>query len=229
MTPRERRLMTTTIRPSTHARARWRVALLGAHDDALTTVKAAVMQAGGEVVIEAPPRVDSLAMLTATAPNVLVLRPPRAGGRHPDLVPFTSAGPPVVLFSPDASRTMSKLAARSGVMAFLLEPLEPAQLAATLDLAVARFADTELLRRKLADRKVIERAKGRLMSLGPMSEEDAFRWLRIRAMNTRSRLADVARSVLEAEASERPASPDPGRHVNLRDRFEPRERDGTRR
>ena len=89
-----------------------------------------------------------------------------------------------------------KVAARSGVAAFLVAPLQPAQLAPTLDLAVARFSDREVLRQKLADRKVIERAKGRLMTVARLSEDDAFRWLRTRAMQTRSTLADVAHMVL---------------------------------
>jgi len=220
--------MTTSIRPSTDTRARWRVALLGAHDEALATLKAAVVQTGGEVVIEAPPRIDSLALLTATDPNVVVLRPDRSGGRHPDLVPFTSAGQPVVLSTPDSSRAMSKLAVRAGVMAVLLEPLQPAQLATTLDLAVARFADSEILRRKLADRVVIERAKGRLMTLGPMTEEEAFRWLRTRAMDSRSRVADVARAVIDADGGGQHAPTDPGRQKLLRARFEPRQFDRPR-
>ena len=48
-------------------------------------------------------------------------------------------------------------------MAYLLKPLRPAELAPALDLAVARFAETRQLRRTLEERKVIERAKGRLM------------------------------------------------------------------
>jgi AmiR/NasT family two-component response regulator len=43
---------------------------------------------------------------------------------------------------------------------------------------------------------VIERAKGRLMTVARLSEDDAFRWLRTRAMQTRSTLADVAHIVL---------------------------------
>jgi AmiR/NasT family two-component response regulator len=58
-----------------------------------------------------------------------------------------------------------------------------------------------VLRRKLADRTVIERAKGRLMASHGLSEDDAFRWLRTRAMATRSTLGDVARDVTENGAA----------------------------
>jgi len=190
--------MRHAIRPSIDPRARWRVAVLAAPDDALRPLRDAIANAGGHVALELPPRVNCLRALGDAAIDVIVLRPPRAAGAHPDLVSFTTAGHPIVLYTPDTSRALLARAARAGVMALLVEPLHPPQLAATLDLAVARFGDCEALRRKLADRKVIERAKGRLMALASVTEEDAFRWLRTSAMHARRHLVDVARAVIEA-------------------------------
>jgi response regulator NasT len=176
------------------------VALLGLTGESLSTVTAAVTDAGGEVSIEAPARLDSLPLVADPASDVIVLQPSRTAGPRPDLLPFAESGRPLVLFTHNTSRTLLKVAARSGVAAFLVAPLQPAQLAPTLDLAVARFSDREVLRRKLAERKVIERAKGRLMTVARLSEDDAFRWLRSRAMQTRSTLADVAHLVLGVAA-----------------------------
>jgi len=184
------------------------VALLGLSEAARAALGAAITQAGGQVAVDAPARTDSLALMESTAPDVLILQPPPASGPHPDLLPFTSAGRPVVLYTHDTSRAMVKRAARSGVSAFLVEPLQAAQLAPTLELAIARFGDSETLRRKLADRKVIERAKGRLMTAMGISEDEAFRWLRTRAMDTRASLADVARAVVDT-AVQTPRSPTP--------------------
>jgi response regulator NasT len=148
---------------------------------------------------EAPLRIPTLRLIRRATPDVLIVCPETE--RYPDLVPFTSTGRPVVLFTHDTSRSLLKLAARSGVAAFLVAPLQPPQLAPTLDLAVARFEECEALRRKLADRTVVERAKGRLMASHGLSEDDAFRWLRTRAMATRSTLGDVARDVTENGAA----------------------------
>lgn len=186
----------TRLSTDTDTRARWRVALLGLTGESLSTMTAAVTDAGGQVTIEAPARLDSLSLVADLASDVIVLQPSHTAGPRPDLLPFAESGRPLVLFTHNTSRTLLKVAARSGVTAFLVEPLLPAQLAPTLDLAVARFGDREVLRRKLADRKVIERAKGRLMTVAGLSEDDAFRWLRTRAMQTRSTLADVAHTVL---------------------------------
>ena len=76
-------------------------------------------------------------------------------------------------------------------MACLIEPVRAAQVALTLDLAVARFRDLQALRQALADRKVIERAKGLLMARYGLLEDDAFRRLRRSAMDTQRPLAGM--------------------------------------
>src|SRR5215471_16993641 len=109
---------------------RWRVALLGRPDEPSATLPATVIQAGGRIVLDAPLRVASLRLIRRAAPDVLILCPETE--RYPDLVPFTSSGHPVVLFSHDTSRPLLKLAARSGVAAFLDAPLQPSHLPPTL-------------------------------------------------------------------------------------------------
>jgi response regulator NasT len=105
-----------------------------------------------------------------------------------------------VLFT---SHTRDDLVARAqagGVMAYLLKPLRPAELAPTLDLAIARFAETRQLRQTLEERKVIERAKGRIMDRLHLSEDQAFSRLRRAAMNSRRPMVDVARALLVSES-----------------------------
>lgn len=72
-------------------------------------------------------------------------------------------------------------------------------------MAVSRFNAFSRLRRELADartaleeRKVIERAKGILMKMRGLSEEEAFTLMRQTAMNEKKRLADIAQSVVTA-------------------------------
>jgi AmiR/NasT family two-component response regulator len=93
-----------------------------------------------------------------------------------------------------------RIAHRVRAMAFLIRPIRPDQLEPTIALAVARFREARVLSRSLEERKVIERAKGRLMALHAMTEDAAFRWLRERAMDTRRRIADVARQVLASSS-----------------------------
>ncbi|HXU91843.1 MAG TPA: ANTAR domain-containing protein, partial [Methylomirabilota bacterium] len=78
----------------------------------------------------------------------------------------------------------------------LLKPLRPAELAPVLDLALARFTDTRALKQSLEGRKVIERAKGRLMARLGLSEDEAFRRLRRAAMDSRRPMVDIAKELL---------------------------------
>ncbi len=58
-------------------------------------------------------------------------------------------------------------------------------------------AKAEKLSRTLEDRKVIERAKGRLMDTLHLSESEAHYQIQKRSMDTGKRIADVAREILE--------------------------------
>ena len=52
----------------------------------------------------------------------------------------------------------------------------------------------------LEDRKLVERAKGLLMSALKLSEQDAFRRLQMTARERNLRLADVARRIVEQQS-----------------------------
>jgi response regulator NasT len=52
------------------------------------------------------------------------------------------------------------------------------------------------LQRARSERPIVDQAKGKLMMDRRLSEEEAFQWLRRRAMDSRQRLGDVARVVL---------------------------------
>ena len=181
------------------ARARWRVAVWCAEPGSTEALAAAVRAGGGEVVQDVAAAIDGPAPLGDAAPEVVVWQPARS--RATDLELLRAVDRPVVLFTRDTSRAAMDAAVRAGVMACLVEPLQPTQLGPTLDLAVARFRDAALLRQRLADRKLIERAKGQVMAHYGLSEEHAYRWLRTRAMDSRSRMRDVAAEVLAPTAA----------------------------
>lgn len=73
------------------------------------------------------------------------------------------------------------------------------------DMAVSRFNAFNRLRRELADarsaleeRKLVERAKGILMKMRGLSEEEAFALLRQTAMNEKKKMSEIAQSVVTA-------------------------------
>ena len=184
------------------ARVRWRVVIVDDHARSRADVRAAVSAAGGEVIGEATRAGEALPLVTSLRPDVALFAVglPDGDGVAAAAAVTTASGCPVVLLT---SHTHDELIARAraaGVMAYLLKPLRPAELAPALDLAIARFAETRRLRQTLEERKIIERAKGRLMDRLNLSEEEAFRRLRRGAMNSRRPMVEIARSLLVSES-----------------------------
>jgi AmiR/NasT family two-component response regulator len=84
----------------------------------------------------------------------------------------------------------------SGVGAYLTKPIDARELEAAIQLAAARHAEFQALE----DRKLVERAKGLLMSALQLSEQDAFRRLQITARERNLRLAEVAQRIVEQQS-----------------------------
>jgi response regulator NasT len=97
-------------------------------------------------------------------------------------------------------------AIEAGVSAYIVAGLQAERVKPVLDVALMRFKREQKLldelsdtRRQLADRKLIERAKGVLMARNKLSEDEAYQRLRSMAMNKKLRLADVAQRILDVE------------------------------
>jgi AmiR/NasT family two-component response regulator len=181
---------------------RWRVGIVDDHVPSRADVRAAVAAAGGEVAGEATRAADALAMVSSVRPDVVIFAVglPDGDGVAAAAAVTSASGCPVVLFTSHSRDELVARAQSAGVMAYLLKPLRPAELAPALDLAVARFAETRQLRQTLEERKVIERAKGRLMDKLNLTEEEAFRRLRRAAMNSRRPMVEIARALLVSES-----------------------------
>lgn len=112
---------------------------------------------------------------------------------------------PVVMFADDSTPEIIAMATEAGIAAYVVDGLEPDRVKPIIDVALARFAQFRDLRGQLdkakaslIERKQIEKAKGILMKCRKCDEDEAFRQLRKMAMDQKSRLADVAKKVIEA-------------------------------
>jgi two-component system, response regulator / RNA-binding antiterminator len=112
---------------------------------------------------------------------------------------------PIAMFVDRSDTAAIEAAVDAGVSAYVVDGLKKERIKPILDMAVSRFnafsrLQRELLeaRNALEERKVIERAKGILMKMRGLSEEEAFALLRQTAMNEKKKLADIAQSVVTA-------------------------------
>ena len=101
----------------------------------------------------------------------------------------------------------SQLGRQMGAMAYLVKPFQKHDLLPAIEMATSRFAEIRALesevtglRERLEARKLIERAKGALMTKHALSEPEAFRWIQRAAMDNRTSMRSVAEVVL-SEAS----------------------------
>ena len=113
---------------------------------------------------------------------------------------------PVVMLTAFSQRDLIERARDAGAMAYLVKPFQKRDLLPAIEMATSRFAEIKALeaevtglRERLEARKLIERAKGALMTQHGLSEPEAFRWIQRAAMDNRTSMRAVAELVLSGE------------------------------
>jgi two-component system, response regulator PdtaR len=114
---------------------------------------------------------------------------------------------PVVVITGVEDESLVERSIASGVGAYLTKPIDTRELQAALALTAARHQEFEQLeaevdraQQALEDRKLVERAKGLLMSALDLSEQDAFRRLQTTARERNLKLAEVAARIVEQQS-----------------------------
>jgi response regulator NasT len=183
------------------------VLLVDERADRARDLASTLEEAGCQVVAQLVGAVDLHATLRAVQPDVVIVdmdSPDR--DTLEDMKRITSEQPrPIVMFVDETDSESIRTAVRAGVAAYVVKGASPERIRPVLEVACARFEHLQALEGELAraqstlaDRKLIERAKGILMEKRGLSEELAFQMLRNMAMKRGMRLADVARHVLAA-------------------------------
>jgi response regulator NasT len=118
---------------------------------------------------------------------------------------------PVVMLTAFSQRDLIEQARDAGAMAYLVKPFARHELVPAIELAVSRFAEVRALEGEVASlndrletRKIVDRAKGLLMTEQNMTEPEAFRWIQRTAMDRRTTMKAVAEAVVGGLAT--PAS-----------------------
>nr|WP_222131871.1 response regulator [Pseudonocardia sp. C8] len=115
---------------------------------------------------------------------------------------------PVVMLTAFSQRDLIERARDAGAMAYLVKPFARHELVPAIELAVSRFSEKKALEDEVATlnerfetRKVVDRAKGLLMTHQKMSEPEAFRWIQRTAMDRRTTMKAVAEAVVDGLAT----------------------------
>lgn len=165
------------------------------------------LEAVGVAVVGRTEAADLLGTAIRLAPDVVV-----CFENHPDDALFScisalnrSSPRPVVVFTSDPDAERIEQAARSGVHAYVVNGYGLHRLRSVIQTAQARFRHGEIVRTELAEvsqrfeeRKLVDRAKGILMGARQIREDEAFRALRTAAMNSKQRIGQVSRQIIDA-------------------------------
>lgn len=166
----------------------------------------ALIDAGCEVLERLSTSQNMLQKVEALQPDVILIdidSPDR--DTLESLDQMNQAAPrPVVMFAENSDASMTEKALKAGVSAYVVDGLQASRVKAIMDLAIARFREYKALkdelsatRNELAERKIIDRAKGILMKRKQLDEQQAYQMLRKLAMNKGKRLADVASELID--------------------------------
>lgn len=112
---------------------------------------------------------------------------------------------PVVVFAHQNTPNAVKSVVAAGVSTYIVDDVLPHRLPVILDLAFERFSqmqsvnsELEQTKKKLSERKLIERAKGIVMRQKNYTEEQAYMEIRNSAMNQGKTMADLAGRIIAA-------------------------------
>jgi two-component system, response regulator PdtaR len=191
--------------------------VLIAEDEALIRLdlREMLQEEGFDVVGEAPDGERAVELAKELHPDLVIcdVKMPKVDGITAAARITSDRIAAVVILTAFSQRDLVERARDAGAMAYLVKPFQKRDLLPAIEMATSRFAEIRALesevtglRERLEARKLIERAKGLLMSEHRMTEAEAFRWIQRAAMDNRTSMRSVAELVLSEESVKRGAS-----------------------
>lgn len=110
---------------------------------------------------------------------------------------------PIAMFVDQSDGASIEAAIEAGVSTYIVDGLRKERVASILDMAISRFnafsrltKELEEARGALESQKIIDKAKRLLMKRRAIDEDEAYQLLRKNAMNSNSKIVDVAQNLL---------------------------------
>ena len=175
-------------------------------------IRAAILEeglreAGYTEVVQVNEMQSLMARISALDPDIIVidLENPSRDSLEQMFQVSRAVRRPIAMFVDQSDSSMIQASVDAGVSAYIVDGLKKERIKPILDLCVSRFnafskLQDELDRTKnaLEERKVIDRAKGILMKVKGLTEDEAYVLMRSTAMREKKKIGEIAQSILTA-------------------------------
>lgn len=161
--------------------------------------------AGHTVVGEAADGVEALDMVRCEKPDIVLLdiKMPRLDGIHAAKMIDHENLAPVLLLTAYSQQDVVNKAKDSGVLGYLVKPVSPTNLFPAMEIAISQFKRQQEVAQQITEmneqmetRKAVDKAKGYIMELYHVTEQEAYRRLQQYSMKNRKSLRSVAEAVV---------------------------------
>ena len=168
---------------------------------------------GHEVVCTALNGAELIEQCRSARPDLVIsdIKMPDMDGIEAATEIYKSMALPVILVSAYHDAALIARAEADHIMGYLVKPIKQPDLGPVIALTMRRFGQFQALRQEAAglrqaleDRKIIERAKGVLMSKAGLDEPSAFRRLQKLASDKNLKLVEIARMIVIADEAFQP-------------------------
>lgn len=183
------------------------ILVIDANPDRARIVETGLVEAGYAKVMTIQATANLTARIQAVAPDVVIidLENPDRDTLEAMFQISRAVKKPIAMFVDRSDQSSMAAAVEAGVSAYVVDGLKKERIQPIVEMAVMRFHAFDKLRRErdealtaLADRKVIDKAKGILMRQKALDEEQAYALMRKTAMKHGRKIADIAQSVVTA-------------------------------
>ncbi len=183
--------------------------ILLADDEALIRLDLREMlsDAGHKIVGEAADGQQAVKLARELRPDFIIMdvKMPIMDGLEAAAIIGEENIAPVLLLTAYSQKDIVEKATKAGVIAYLVKPVREEQLFPAMEIAFSRFAQLQQINQELLDlkdsletRKLVDRAKGILMTAHKISEQDAYRKMQQYSMAKRITLKALAESIIKA-------------------------------
>ncbi|HIU64248.1 MAG TPA: response regulator [Candidatus Avacidaminococcus intestinavium] len=170
-------------------------------------IKEMLVEAGHTVIAEAQDGEEAVRLAEELKPDLIIMdvKMPKVDGITAARLINNKQLAPVLLLTAYSQTELIEQAKNSGVLAYLVKPIREEQLFPAIEIARSRFTEIktlgeelDLLKESLETRKLLDRAKGILMTAHNLTEVEAYRKMQQYSMNQRISLKELAESIIRA-------------------------------